>query len=951
MRKPRAIRLCALAAPLLLLQLDFSGCSLTSSGGAGGGGTLFNSPPTVVLTSDVTRGIAPLTVRFSSSGSSDDGVIVSRVWNFGDEQTSQDVSPTHVFQSTGQFTVRLTLRDDNGATSTRSVIVSVTESPIAVIKLDRATAPNAPAVINFDASDSDDPDGEIVAYQWDFGDGSRELIPVVAHTFASPGEFRVRLTVTDDTGVTDTADRIIEIGIPQPQVAFRTPPADIENIVLSPDSPLWVAVTFSVEPGVPRTLRAGLDGDDDPCEAQTAVYDAANGQLLRRLEGHDAPVRAVALSPDGSLVVSAGDDRFPRAYDADNGSLVDSFGGSSAAITSLAFAPDSASFIAGNADGSVLQYDAVGGNVIDEFVGHTATVNAVAFAPNGSRIASGDADGIGIVWNVSDGSQVRQLIGHTFGITAIAFAPTNANLVATGSIDQTAKLWNVATGQIVRDFAPVLDGGDLVSGHANSVTSVAFSPDGSTLVTGSDDRTAIVWDVSSGDAILTISGHSDRVVAVAYSPDGTLIATGSADGSARIWNATTGAQVRSLRPCSSLISSVVFSPDGAELYTGVAAANDILLDSDPPAGNDANLLLPTALDVGEVPTNRQYFLWAEVDTDRTDPVRTYAAPIISVTPAFTASIDNFTPRAPLEDDNLSAVPKPTTTRQIFDVGPLREGDEVNLSVLSVPGYSRSFELPSDASIMLLDAEEKLFAWIRDGALFDRNTKLIVGHNSSKYFVVIDGGIGVDLSIVRGVGATPRQQRVYLNFAGGRRISVGGLPIRDVPVFDAADIQAGYTEGDTSVMRNAIVNTVRDLLSDWDFDVTTSDETDPPDSPHIVVYFGGESDTELAVQDYVDIRNQTQSGNVLILTDTFNDLLPGLSVSELGDAIGRETVRRVGYLVGLNNTEGENDIMNPDLPPDNTALDFLLANLRDDELFNGQIGIQDARLLLTEIVGD
>jgi len=228
MRRPRSITLFGLAAPLLLMQTTPSGC--LSDGTGGGGSPLFNLPPTAVLTSDVQRGVAPLKVYFSSSGSSDDGVIVRREWDFGDGVgTSQEISPTYTFQSNGIFTVRLTLTDDRGATSSTTIVISVTERPIAIIAVDRTTAETAPATFEFDGSASFDPDaaeGETLLYRWDFGDGSRELLASVSHTFATAGTYRVRLTVTDAVGVTGSADKIIEVGIPRPTISFRAPPAD-----------------------------------------------------------------------------------------------------------------------------------------------------------------------------------------------------------------------------------------------------------------------------------------------------------------------------------------------------------------------------------------------------------------------------------------------------------------------------------------------------------------------------------------------------------------------------------------------------------------------------------------------------------------------------------------------------------------------------------------------------
>ena len=208
-------------SPLLLLLVASLGGGCPAAPGGSGNVLGFNLPPTIQMEADLIRGIAPLTVRFNSSNSSDDGLIVRRVWNFGDAQTSLEISPTHTFAGTGEFEVTLTLTDDAGAQSTGTIVIAVTLAPVANIIVDRTAAVSAPAVFNFDASSSIDPDGEIVLFEWNFGDGSGELLPIIPHTFGRPGTFRVELTVTDNTGVTATDEVIIEVGIPRPSISFR----------------------------------------------------------------------------------------------------------------------------------------------------------------------------------------------------------------------------------------------------------------------------------------------------------------------------------------------------------------------------------------------------------------------------------------------------------------------------------------------------------------------------------------------------------------------------------------------------------------------------------------------------------------------------------------------------------------------------------------------------------
>jgi WD40 repeat protein len=149
------------------------------------------------------------------------------------------------------------------------------------------------------------------------------------------------------------------------------------------------------------------------------------------------------------------------------------------------------------------------------------------------------------------------LIGHRgslYGgsVNSVAFSP-DGRLLASGSNDTTIKLWDVATGREVRTL----------TGHMLEVTSVAFSPDGRLLASGSCDYTIKLWEVASGREVRTLTGHGGSVRSVAFSPDGRLLASGADDGKIKLWEVATGREVRTLGTWWTLwVDSVAFSPDG-----------------------------------------------------------------------------------------------------------------------------------------------------------------------------------------------------------------------------------------------------------------------------------------------------------------------------------------------------------------------------------------------------
>ena len=152
--------------------------------------------------------------------------------------------------------------------------------------------------------------------------------------------------------------------------------------------------------------------------------------------------------------------------------------------------------------------------------------------------------------------------GHTDNVLSVAFSP-DGKYLASGSSDNTVRLWDVTTGEEVRRF----------DGHTNSVKSVAFSPDGKYLASGSRDNTVRLWDVTSGEEVHRIDGHTNDVNSVAFSPDGKYLASAShihffAVGfPLRLWDAITGEEVRRFDGHTSNVNLVAFSPDGKYLVS------------------------------------------------------------------------------------------------------------------------------------------------------------------------------------------------------------------------------------------------------------------------------------------------------------------------------------------------------------------------------------------------
>ena len=333
-------------------------------------------------------------------------------------------------------------------------------------------------------------------------------------------------------------------------------------------------------------------------------------ELVRHLD----PVNSVAFSPDGRSLAAGSDDNTVSLFELGTPSAAPPILKQKDAVSSLAFNPDASTLASGSASRFWKQHDVYLWSLhqseakpISLSISKSSGIHSVAFSPDGQMLATSaesenkteggvqlwnlnqpgskptviNARGYGMafspdghmlaaagykqiqVWNLRQlESKPLVLEGHADYVTSVAFSP-DGNSVASGSKDGTVRLWNLEPA----DTVPLI-----LRGHEQSVTSVAFAPNGRTVASGSEDKTVRLWDVRQPKSEpIVLRGHEDKVRSVAFSADSQTLASGSNDQTVRIWwesNAAPTILRVALGSPTDGFGSVVFSSNGQSLASG-----------------------------------------------------------------------------------------------------------------------------------------------------------------------------------------------------------------------------------------------------------------------------------------------------------------------------------------------------------------------------------------------
>jgi len=320
--------------------------------------------------------------------------------------------------------------------------------------------------------------------------------------------------------------------------------------------------------GVIHTLAYSPDGSavvSGGADGLLIAWDVTNGaQIALKQEYSDRLVDA-AISPDGNTLVTASDFGGVTLWNAATRERLFNLTAPESSPTCLNFSVDGRWIAAGFEDNSIHIWNAGDGSEVFTLTGHEGNINDIEFSPDGSLLASGSDDKTVILWNMTDGTLKQTFEGYAGNVQYVAFTPDGLWLL-TSSQEGEIKLWDVARGFSIyavnentfttitaispdkRTFVSTnlskikvrsLDKGNVLYEIETSQISIevlAFSEDGSILVSGGTDGDSKVWGVNSAFPLGTLEGHNGSIVRILFSPDKTTLITASRDGTVRYWN-------------------------------------------------------------------------------------------------------------------------------------------------------------------------------------------------------------------------------------------------------------------------------------------------------------------------------------------------------------------------------------------------------------------------------
>ncbi|MEE3717986.1 NB-ARC domain-containing protein [Tumidithrix elongata RA019] len=316
-------------------------------------------------------------------------------------------------------------------------------------------------------------------------------------------------------------------------------------------SRIW-AVAFSPDGNI---LASGSE------DKSIKFWNPENGYCLQNIQGHSNAIAPFGFRAQQVYTLNY-DEQTIGVWDIHTGNCDRTF--STHAMNSLqtALSPDGSLVVSASLEHTAEIVDVKSGTSVATLKGHTTWIREAIFSPDGTWIATASGDKTAKIWEIGTGKCIHTLAGHSMPLQAIAFSP-DSKILATGAWDAAIGLWDVDSGACL----------GMLQGHRDRIASLSFHPDGQMLASGSRDATIRLWDIADiykGKCLRTFSHRAVKLHAVAFHPNGKMLASSGLDTEVRLWHVETGELLRSFKSNSQVdwIWSIVFNEDGRFLVSG-----------------------------------------------------------------------------------------------------------------------------------------------------------------------------------------------------------------------------------------------------------------------------------------------------------------------------------------------------------------------------------------------